>query len=56
MTKVTEKKNTSKKTNLKTNSDEVSKDDQIVLLLQEILAEVKKLKKNNTSAEELFGK
>lgn len=48
-------KNTSKKTNLKTNTDEVSQD-QIVFLLKEILAEIKKLKKQNMSAEELFGK
>jgi uncharacterized protein with WD repeat len=56
MTKVTEKKNTSKKTNIPKTNDEVSTEDQIIVLLKEILAEVKKLKKNNISAEELFGK
>jgi len=51
--KMKTEKNTSKKTNLKTN-EEVSKD-QIVFLLKEILAELKKLKKQNMSAEEIFG-
>ena len=45
---------TSKKTNLKTN-DEVSQD-KIIVLLKEILSEIKKLKKQNVSAEEIFGK
>lgn len=49
-------KKTEKKTNLNTNLEEVSKEDQIIALLQEILEEIKKLKKQNMSAVELFGK
>lgn len=55
MTKVTEK-NTSKKTNIPKTNDKVSTENQIIVLLQEILAEVKKLKKQNVSADEIFGK
>lgn len=54
--KMKTEKNTSKKTNIPKTNDEVSTEGQIIVLLNEILAEVKKLKKNNISAEELFGK
>lgn len=53
MTKVTAM---TKKKNIPNSNDTVSKEDQIIVLLQEILEEVKKLKKNNIMAEEIFGK